>query len=68
LADDTTDEIITKLTRIDLLIIDHFNYIRTKVSYANILVTYQNLHINRQFALSGGGSLKYNKIKLLDSS
>ena len=38
LADDTTDEIITKLTRIDLLIIDHFNYIRTKDEYPSLLL------------------------------
>ena len=38
LADDTTDEIIAKLTRQDLLIIDHFNYIRTKKEYPSLLL------------------------------
>jgi len=38
LADDTTDEIITKLIRMDLLIIDHFNYIRTKKEYPSLLL------------------------------
>jgi DNA replication protein DnaC len=38
LADDTTDEIIAKLTRQDLLIIDHFNYIRTKNEYPSLLL------------------------------
>ena len=38
LADDTTDEIISKLTRLDLLIIDRFNYIRTKNEYPSLLL------------------------------
>lgn len=38
LADDTTDETITRLTHLDLLIIDHFNYIRTKNEYPSLLL------------------------------
>jgi len=38
LADDSTDEIITRLMRLDLLIIDHFNYIRTKNEYPSLLL------------------------------
>jgi DNA replication protein DnaC len=38
LADDTTDDIINKLTRLDLLIIDQLNYIRTKKEYPSLLL------------------------------
>lgn len=38
LADDTTEETITRLIRLDLLIIDHFNYIRTKNEYPSLLL------------------------------
>jgi len=38
LADDTTDDIINKLTRLDILIIDQFNYIRTKKEYPSLLL------------------------------
>lgn len=38
LADETTDEMISKLTRLDLMIIDHVNYIRTKPEYPSLLL------------------------------
>jgi len=37
LADDTTDERIATLSRLDLLIIDHVGYIRTKPEYPSLL-------------------------------
>lgn len=38
LADDTTDEAIAKLARIDLLIIDHIGFIRNKDEYPSLLL------------------------------
>jgi DNA replication protein DnaC len=38
LADDTTDELIARLARLDLLIIDHVDYIRTKDDYPSLLL------------------------------
>ncbi|MGM0665547.1 MAG: IS21-like element helper ATPase IstB [Thermodesulfobacteriota bacterium] len=38
LADDSTDEMISRLARLDLLIIDHVNHIRTKPEYPSLLL------------------------------
>jgi DNA replication protein DnaC len=38
LADDSTDDAIAKLSRLDLLIIDHIGYIRKKDEYASLLL------------------------------
>jgi DNA replication protein DnaC len=38
LADDTTDEVIAKLARLDLLIIDHIGFIRNKDEYPSLLL------------------------------
>jgi DNA replication protein DnaC len=38
LADDTTDEVISKIARLDLLIIDHVGYIRSKNEYPSLLL------------------------------
>jgi DNA replication protein DnaC len=38
LADDSTDEVIGKLARLDVLIIDHVGYIRKKDEYASLLL------------------------------
>ena len=37
LADDTTDDLIHRLARMDLLIIDHIGHIRTKTEYPSLL-------------------------------
>ncbi|MFO7986161.1 MAG: IS21-like element helper ATPase IstB [Desulfatiglandaceae bacterium] len=38
LADDSTDDMISRLARLDLLIIDHVNHIRTKPEYPSLLL------------------------------
>jgi DNA replication protein DnaC len=38
LADDSTDEMISRFARLDLLIIDHVNHIRTKPEYPSLLL------------------------------
>ena len=38
LADDTTDDMISRLARLDLLIIDHVDYIRSKSEYPSLLL------------------------------
>ena len=38
LADDSTDDAIAKLSRLDLLIIDHIGFIRKKDEYASLLL------------------------------
>jgi DNA replication protein DnaC len=38
LADDSTDEITSRLARLDLLIIDHVDYIRSKPEYPSLLL------------------------------
>jgi DNA replication protein DnaC len=38
LADDTTDEIIARFTRLDLLVIDKFDHFRTKPEYPSLLL------------------------------
>jgi len=47
LADDTTKDVINKLTRLDLLIIDHFNFIRTKKEYPSLLLDLVSASHNR---------------------
>ncbi len=37
-ADESTDEILTRLSRLDLLILDHMSYIRTKDEYPILLL------------------------------
>jgi DNA replication protein DnaC len=38
LADDTTDELLSKLSKLDILIVDHINHIRTKPEYPSLLL------------------------------
>ncbi len=38
LADDTTEHVMAKLARLDLLIIDHIGYIRNKAEYPSLLL------------------------------
>lgn len=42
LADDTTDEILARIARLDLLIIDHVTYIRSKPEYPSLLLDLVN--------------------------
>ena len=59
LADDTTDEVIAKLSRLDLLIIDNIGNIRSKNDYPSLLLDLvSSCHGDTTFLVTSGISLE----------